>query len=62
MRRAKVSPRPFGMSPELLAYQPEYCATDASQVSVHLADVKNVLRAYSIEVSASTLGDLKEVS
>ena len=31
-------------------------------MSVHAADVKNVLRAYSIEVSASTKADLKEVS
>jgi len=29
---------------------------------VHCADVKNVLRTYSIEVSASTPADLKEVS
>ncbi|WRT66951.1 uncharacterized protein IL334_003916 [Kwoniella shivajii] len=31
-----------------------------AKVSVHLADVKNVLRAYSIEVSASTPADLKQ--
>ncbi|WWC61302.1 uncharacterized protein I303_103883 [Kwoniella dejecticola CBS 10117] len=31
-----------------------------AKVSVHLADVKNVLRAYSIEVSASTPSDLKQ--
>ncbi|WVW83320.1 hypothetical protein I302_105339 [Kwoniella bestiolae CBS 10118] len=31
-----------------------------AKVSVHLADVKNVLRAYSIEVSASTTSDLKQ--
>ncbi|WWC85296.1 uncharacterized protein L201_000158 [Kwoniella dendrophila CBS 6074] len=31
-----------------------------AKVSVHLADVKNVLRAYSIEVSASTQSDLKQ--
>ncbi|KAK1924735.1 hypothetical protein DB88DRAFT_509809 [Papiliotrema laurentii] len=31
-----------------------------ARVSVHAADVKNVLRTYSIEVSASTPGDLKE--
>lgn len=32
------------------------------QVSVHLGDVKNVLRAYSIDVQASSANDLKEVS
>jgi hypothetical protein len=32
------------------------------QVSVHSADIKAVLRAYSIEVSASSPSDLKEVS
>lgn len=32
-----------------------------TQVSVHAADVKNVLRAYSIEVSASSAHDLKQV-
>ncbi|WWC69622.1 uncharacterized protein I206_103565 [Kwoniella pini CBS 10737] len=31
-----------------------------AKVSVHLADVKNILRAYSIEVSASTASDLKQ--
>ncbi|KAK6902739.1 hypothetical protein I203_107998 [Kwoniella mangroviensis CBS 8507] len=31
-----------------------------AKVSVHLADVKSVLRAYSIEVSASTPSDLKQ--
>ncbi|ORY25712.1 hypothetical protein BCR39DRAFT_543048 [Naematelia encephala] len=31
-----------------------------ARVSIHTADVKNVLRAYSIEVSASSLADLKE--
>ncbi|OCF44683.1 hypothetical protein I317_01372 [Kwoniella heveanensis CBS 569] len=31
-----------------------------AKVSVHAADVKNVLRAYSIEVSASTASDLKQ--
>ncbi|CAD6566652.1 MAG: hypothetical protein TREMPRED_002882 [Tremellales sp. Tagirdzhanova-0007] len=31
-----------------------------AKVSVHTADVKNVLRTYSIEVSASTKGDLQE--
>lgn len=31
-------------------------------MSVHTADVKSVLRAYSIEVSASTAADLQEVS
>ncbi|KAK4683470.1 hypothetical protein P7C73_g6789, partial [Tremellales sp. Uapishka_1] len=30
------------------------------QVSVHFGDVKAVLKAYSIEVSASTAADLKE--
>ena len=33
----------------------------SSQVSVHTADVKNVLRAYSIDVSASSAADLKQV-
>ena len=32
------------------------------KVSVHTADVKNVLRAYSIDVSASSPNDLKQVS
>lgn len=32
------------------------------QVSVHSADVKNVIRSYSIEISASNLHDLDEVS
>ncbi|WVQ78138.1 hypothetical protein IAT38_000219 [Cryptococcus sp. DSM 104549] len=31
-----------------------------AKVSVHAADVKKVLRAYSIEVSASTAGDLQQ--
>ncbi|GFZ46279.1 hypothetical protein JCM24511_04526 [Saitozyma sp. JCM 24511] len=31
-----------------------------AKVSVHAADVKNVLRAYSIEVSASSAHDLKQ--
>ncbi|ORX39713.1 hypothetical protein BD324DRAFT_678818 [Kockovaella imperatae] len=31
-----------------------------AKVSVHTADVKRVLKAYSIEVSASTKGDLQE--
>ncbi|WWD01600.1 hypothetical protein V866_008545 [Kwoniella sp. B9012] len=31
-----------------------------AKVSVHLADVKSVLKAYSIEVSASTPSDLKQ--
>lgn len=34
---------------------------DYPQVSVHAADVKKVLRAYSIEVSASTPTDLEQV-
>lgn len=34
---------------------------DYLQVSVHAADVKKVLRTYSIEVSASTPTDLKQV-
>lgn len=32
-----------------------------SQVSVHAADVKKVLRTYSIEISASTPADLEQV-
>lgn len=31
-------------------------------MSVHLGDVKNILRAYSIDVQASSVNDLKEVS
>ncbi|KAI9638564.1 uncharacterized protein MKK02DRAFT_22449 [Dioszegia hungarica] len=31
-----------------------------AKVSVHLGDVKNVLRAYSIDVQASSANDLKE--
>lgn len=33
-----------------------------AKVSVHSSDVKNVIRSYSIEVSAEDLDDLKEVS
>lgn len=33
-----------------------------AKVSVHAADVKNVIRSYSIEVSAENIGDLDEVS
>lgn len=32
------------------------------QVSVHLGDVKKVIKAYSIEVSAASKNDLKQVS
>ncbi|EIW69526.1 hypothetical protein M231_05013 [Tremella mesenterica] len=39
---------------------PEVKVMRRAKVSVHLADIKHVLRAYSIEVSASTPADLKQ--
>jgi hypothetical protein len=58
MRRAKVSLFSFRQYSAAAAAQ-----GDASlpQVSVHTADVKQVFKAYSIEISASSADDLEEV-
>lgn len=57
MRRAKVWTLPLA---SLLARPHPQLTSTPHQVSVHTADVKAVLRAYSIEVSASSAADLAE--
>jgi hypothetical protein len=56
MRRAKVSL--FSLRQYPAAAQGD---ASLSQVSVHTADVKQVFKAYSIEISASSADDLEEV-